>query len=261
MGGLEFDAEVAARLEAVYATRDVVLRRRLVRDALAAQPGDVVADVGCGPGFYVADLLHEVGDGGRVVGVEPAEAMRTLAAGRVAGRAGAEVREGEATSLPVGDASVDRAVAVQVLEYVPDVAAALRELHRVVRGGGRVVLWDVDWSTLSWHAQDEERMARVCALWDRHLVHRALPRTLALGLREAGFEDVEVQAHTFATQAMDPEAYGGSLPLMVVQFVSTLGESEAAEAQAWLQELRELDARGAYFFSVTQFCFTATRPA
>ncbi|MGH3421523.1 MAG: methyltransferase domain-containing protein [Pseudonocardiaceae bacterium] len=35
---------------------------------------------------------------------------------------------------------------MQVIECVPDVAAALAELHRVVRPGGRVVVWDVDWS-------------------------------------------------------------------------------------------------------------------
>jgi SAM-dependent methyltransferase len=48
--------------------------------------------------------------------------------------------------------SFDRALSVQVLEYVSDPAAALADLHRALRPGGRLVVWDVDWSTVSWHS-------------------------------------------------------------------------------------------------------------
>ena len=41
---------------------------------------------------------------------------------------------------------------MQVLEYVSDPAAALADLHRALRPGGRLVVWDVDWSTVSWHS-------------------------------------------------------------------------------------------------------------
>lgn len=52
---------------------------------------------------------------------------------------------------------------MQVLEYVADVGAALAELHRVVRPGGRVVVWDVDWSTAFWHSANPTRMEGVLA--------------------------------------------------------------------------------------------------
>ena len=54
--------------------------------------------------------------------------------------------------------SFDAALSVQVLEYVDDIAAALGEIHRALRPGGRVVLWDVDWATLSLQTADEARM-------------------------------------------------------------------------------------------------------
>ncbi|MEA2449910.1 MAG: hypothetical protein QOG63_1842, partial [Thermoleophilaceae bacterium] len=60
MDQLVFDERVAAQLEAFYRSRDVRRRRALVVDALAPQAGDVVLDVGCGPGFYVLDTLDRV---------------------------------------------------------------------------------------------------------------------------------------------------------------------------------------------------------
>jgi SAM-dependent methyltransferase len=171
----------------------------------------------------------------------------------------ASLLEGAATRLPLEDATFDRALSVQVLEYVADVDGALAELRRVLRPGGRVVIWDIDWSTLSWHSHDGERMARMLAAWDRHLADPVLPRTLAAALRRAGFTDVQRQAHVFETTAMDPETFGGNLPMIIRDYLGGLDDVDQDAATAWLAELRERDARGEYSFAFTQFCFTATR--
>ena len=259
MSQIAFDQRTAEQLEAMYRRRDVLRRRELVRDALACASGDRVIDVGCGPGFYVAELRDVVGPSGRIVGIDTSTAMLAVAARRSAGCDWVEFREAPATALPVESASFDRAFSVQVLEYVADVPAALAELHRVLRPGGRAVVWDVDWSTLSWHSRDPGRMARVLELWDRHLAHPALPRTLAPLLRGAGFADVRVEPHGFTTTAIDPETYGGTMLPMIEGFVSRLDPEAAVLAEEWAAEQRELDARGEYFFAVTQFCFQATR--
>ena len=154
MSQLEFDDDMALRIEALYRIGDAVRRRRIVREALGAVPGERVLDVGCGPGFYCAELAEEVGPAGSVVGVDSSPAMLQLAARRCAGYAGVELRPGEAVSLPVDDASFDAALCVQVLEYVPDPTVALAEMYRALRPGGRVVVWDIDWATVSLHALD-----------------------------------------------------------------------------------------------------------
>jgi arsenite methyltransferase len=257
---LVFDEETGKRLEALYRIGDSRRRRRLVRAALGAAPGERILDVGCGPGFYCAELLDEVGLGGSIVGLDGSPQMLALAKRRCAGHRNIEFAEADATALPVDDAGFDAALCVQVLEYVRDPSAVLAELHRALRPGGRVVLWDVDWATLSWHSADPERMRRVLDAWDEHLVHRSLPRTLAPALRAAGFADVAMQAHSFATASFDPDTYGAANVALIGNFVAGHNGVTQDEAAAWIDEQRRLGERGEFYFACLQFCFTAVRP-
>jgi arsenite methyltransferase len=233
----------------------MVRRRELVYEALGARPGDRVVDAGCGTGYYVAELLDQVGPAGSVVGVDASPQMLALAEQKTEGRPNVDLREGDVTGLPVEDADFDRALSVQVLEYVADLPAALGELHRVLRPGGRVVIWDVDWATLSWHSSDPDRMRRVLAAWDEHLSDPSLPRTLAAAMRRAGFADIAMQGHAFTSIDLGDESYAGSVVGLVPDFVGT------DEAREWQAEQRELAQRGEAYFAVTQFGFTGTRPA
>jgi arsenite methyltransferase len=254
---LVFDEAVAAQLDAFYRTRDVIRRRELALAALDAQPADSVVDIGCGPGFYVAALAEQAAN---VTGIDPSASMLAMAARKTEGNHNVTLLQAEAIPLPLEDASMDRALSVQVFEYIRDVPAALAEVYRVLRPGGRVVLWDIDWTTLSWHAGDAERMARMTQAWDRHLVHPALPQTLAPALRAAGFADVHCAAHVFCTTAVDPESFGGNLPKILASYLRGLDDIAEDDVAAWEADLRELDARGAYYFALTQCCFSATRP-
>src|SRR5262245_64392297 len=110
----------------------------------------------------------DVGPTGTVVGVDRSAQMLAAARKRSAGHENISFREGEATALPVDEESFDAALCVQVLEYVPDVVGALTEMHRALRPGGRVVVWDVDWSTVSLNSSDLVRNRRILDAWDGH---------------------------------------------------------------------------------------------
>ena len=260
MSQIEFDESTARRLEVLYGTRDVLRRRRLVRDALGAVPGERILDVGCGPGFYVAELLEQVGSDGSVVGIDGSQPMLAVAAHRSEGHDNVSFHEADATSLPVENASFDAALSVQVLEYVAEVPAALSEMYRALRAGGRLVVWDVDWATVSLHTTDLARTERILRAWDGHLAHPSLPQTLTAQLKAAGFDDVKLEGHTFATNELDPDTYGGFLVPFIAEFVVGRDGISEDEANAWEAEQRELAQRSEFFFSCTQFCFTATRP-
>jgi arsenite methyltransferase len=258
MSQLQFDEGLADRMEVMYRSRDYVRRRRLVYDALGAGAGHDVLDVGCGPGFYTAELLDVVADGS-LTAVDASPAMLAIAERRCAGHPNVEFHRAGATALPVVDAAFDRAVCVQVLEYVPEVDTALAELARALRPGGRAVVWDTDWATLSIHSAAPERMARTLAAWDRHLHDPWLPRTLAPRMRRAGFTDVTMTAHAFATTTFSPDDFGSAMLWLIEEHVAGVETIGPEGAAAWADEQRSLGASGEFYFSVTQCCFAATR--
>lgn len=261
MSELRFDSETARALEKAYHKRDMIRRRRLVREALHPAVGEYILDVGCGPGFYARELIDEVGEKGSVVAVDASPDMLALARQRCEGHTNVTFKEGDATALPVGDREFDAALCVQVMEYVPDPTRALEEMHRALRPGGRVVVWDTDWATVWWHSSDAARMRRVLGAWDEHLVHPSLPRTLGTHLRAVGFADVSVTGHSFATLDYDTESFAVTMLGMVADFVPGHCGVTGDEVAAWKTEQRDRAERGEFFFEGTQFCFTATKPA
>jgi arsenite methyltransferase len=256
---LAFDEQTGRRLEALYQIDDAVLRRELARTELAARPGERILDVGCGPGFFCAELLEEVGEHGWVTGLDASAEMLSLAKRRCAEHENIAFQQADATCLPVGDAGFDAALCVQVLEYVADCSKALAELYRALRPGGRVLVWDTDWATVSWHSADPSRMQRFLAVWDQHLAHPSLPRTLAPAMRSVGFERVHASAHTFAATAWDAGRFGVSLIELIADFAAGRDDLSDSDAHEWAAEQRALGERGEFFFAYTQFCFTGTR--
>jgi arsenite methyltransferase len=259
MSQMAFDEDEARAIEGVYRIREARHRRRTVRETLAVRTGERVLDVGCGPGFYCEELAAEVGPSGSVVGIDGSEAMIALASRRCAELPQVELRLADAVALAVAEADFDAALCVQVLEYVAEPRDGLAELHRALKPGGRVLVWDIDWATLS--MQGDELTRRVRRAWDEHLTHTSLPRTLAPSLRAVGFEDVRAKAHPLATVALDPETFGGAMLPLIAAFVGGRAGVGAEEAQAWLEAQRALDERGEYYFAVTQVCFTALKPS
>ena len=78
---------------------------------------------------------------------------------------GCELVEADALSLPLASGSHDAACLVQVLEYVSDPVAAVREAARIVRPGGAVLVADTDWDTQGFNVADRELGRRVMQAW------------------------------------------------------------------------------------------------
>lgn len=106
---------------------------------------DVVLDVGSGSGTDLLIAALEAGPGGHAIGLDMTEAMRAKAAAnaRALGLGNVELVDGNAERIPLPDESVDVVTSNGVINLVPDKAAAVGEIHRVLRPGGRVQIADI----------------------------------------------------------------------------------------------------------------------
>jgi len=130
---------------------DDLLRARAVTRLVS--PGLQVLDLGTGTGVLARELAEA---GLRVIAVDHSPAMLEAARAKLleAGIQGVELRQGEASRLPLADAEVDAAVAHMVLQYLASPLEALTEMARVVRPGGRVVVVDFVRHDREWMRQE-----------------------------------------------------------------------------------------------------------
>ena len=259
--GLKFDQETTRRVEALYLTPDVVAQRCQVLKALQLREGERVLDVGVGPGLLAHDMAVSVGPEGLVCGIDISEDMLAMARKRCADQPWTEYQRADATDLPYPDESFDAAVSTQVYEYVADIPAALAQLYRVTRPGGRVLVLDTDYGSLVIHTRDEARMKRVLSAWDEHFVHAGLPRILSGHLREAGFAIRQREVIPMFNPEYHDNTYAKRALGMMASFaVGRRGVSQD-EANAWLAEFSELGKQGKFFFSLNRYLFIADKPS
>ena len=115
--------------------RRLVQSSRRTVDALRLHPDWAVIEIGCGPGFFSPDLAASV-PRGRLVLLDLQADMFQLARERLAGFTNVGYVAGDAQALPLGDARFDAAFLATMLGEVPDRAACLDEVHRILRPGG-----------------------------------------------------------------------------------------------------------------------------
>jgi ubiquinone/menaquinone biosynthesis C-methylase UbiE len=128
----------------VEAPHPFITRERL-GEALAPRPGETVLELGPGTGYYSAGVAESLRPGGTLHVYDLQQEMldHTMRRARDRGVANLEPRQGDARSLPYADATFDAAYLVAVLGEIPDQDAALRELARVVKPDGRVVVGEL----------------------------------------------------------------------------------------------------------------------
>lgn len=143
---------------------------------------------------------------------------------------------------------------------MPDLEAAFDELARVVRPGGRVAVFDADWSTLTWHAADGARNDRVVEAFDAHCPHPRLARTIEARLEAHGFEVVDRAVHVHLDTDGSEGTVGTALANLVADFAVDDAGLDGAAVAAWIDDLGARADAGEYFFSFNQYLFVGERP-
>ncbi len=256
---LNFDAETTKILENAYQGADITRRRQASFDALCPAPGETILDIGCGNGLLTAELARAVGQKGRVIGIDPSDDMTAAAKARCRDYACVEFRTGVANALPFEDAMADKAVSMQVFEYVDDIDGAIADAMRCLKPGGRLVVSDLHFDTLIWFSDAPERMQAMISSWNRHFVSGSVPERLPALIKARGDKVDEVRSITLVDHQLKPDGIATMMLHLMRQFAVANAHVDPAVAQAWFDEQQSLAEAGRFFFSITQFIIIARK--
>lgn len=168
----------------------------LLLEMAGLDPGEEVLETACGSGLVTHRVARAVGPTGRVVGTDLSQGMldEAEAATAEADLPHVTFQRMNAESLDLPDASFDVVLCSLGLMYVPDPGAAIREMGRVLRPGGRAV-------AAVWGERSRCGWAEVFPIVDARVNTEVCPLFFQLGTRDtlrnhledAGFQDVEVR--------------------------------------------------------------------
>lgn len=128
----------------VEAPHPIISRDRL-RTVLAPLPGERLLEIGVGTGYYTLDMAEWIGPEGRIEIFDLQQEFLDHVSRRAGERGLTNVvpTQGDATALPYEDASIDAVALTAVLGEIPDPVAALREIRRVLKPGGRLIVGEL----------------------------------------------------------------------------------------------------------------------
>lgn len=218
---------------------------------LALQPGHHVLDVGCGTGEDARAMANLVAPGGRVVGIDGSQAMIAVARQRSENcDLPIEFATGDAHRLDFADDRFDASRADRIFMHLDEPAQALREMMRVTRPGGRVLVYEVDFETITVDHPDRARTRKIVQTWCDGFRNGWLGRHVPELFRAAGLQEVHITPATLwlryplAMQMIGPDT---------VERACAAGLLSAAEGEEWLRQVQEKYEAGLLFCTLSGF--------
>ncbi len=256
---VNFDAAAARDTDRSYLDPEIVNQRLLTIKALALKAGDSALDAGCGTGLLTELISAQVGQSGQVSGVDQSQSMLELAANRCDALGNVKLYQGNITGLDFEADSFDAASCIQTLLYVDDVEAAIRELYRVLKPGGRVGIIETDWHGLVINSPDYALTRVMADAWDSTVSSPNLPPLLNPLLRQAGFNAVRVQGIPVINDSYNESGYGASMIRYMAKNAIRQEVISRQQADHWIQQIMDLSEQQNFFFCVNRFLFTAVK--
>ena len=215
--------------------------KNTILEMMKPQAGSITADLGCGLGFDVRRLAKLVGPEGRAIGVDASLTLIESARAASEGFPAVEFIQGDIQSLPFASGFLHSCKVDRTLQHVERPDAALSEIFRTVRPGGRVVCAEPDWGTFAIEAPSlgdaEHPVARqVAQLWSQDIRNPRIGRDLRKLIEETGFVDLQVKETVLSTPTFESSEIVFDITQSALRLAASSGSNEPL---VWLAELRE----------------------
>jgi ubiquinone/menaquinone biosynthesis C-methylase UbiE len=171
--------------------------KKLTYEQMRIKPGQIVLDVGCGPGTDTIQLARQVSSSGQVIGVDY-DAKMIAEGEQRAQKAGVSAwvihKCADAIELPFGSDYFDSCRSERLFEHLLNPGKTLSEMVRVTKSGGWIVVLDSDWGTLSMDANEIETERRLVRFFSEHIVNNGYSgRQLYRLFKQQGLADISTQ--------------------------------------------------------------------
>jgi ubiquinone/menaquinone biosynthesis C-methylase UbiE len=214
---------------------------------LAISQGSAVIEAGCGTGAALSDILSVVGKTGRITGVDPTKAFVESARTRATKLAAPNTRyeTGDIRSIAAGNGEFDAAFCDKVLIHAGPAKAALTEMARVTRDGGRV-------GALEWlpffavSSSRPEALDAFNAIFRKACYDYFVSLNLARHFHSAGLKDIRTQAFLAHTDNLDAHPFWRAFIFQQMPMFVHVDLIDATTAQNLLGDLEMLNTKGEF---------------
>jgi ubiquinone/menaquinone biosynthesis C-methylase UbiE len=248
----EIEPERLERYELMFAWRPE--QEALIAPA-RIQEGQTVLDFGSGPGHLALELARRVGASGHVHGVDiNAEFVaRSRERAQEAGLASrVTFHHVTGDKVPLSDASIDRVICKNVLEYVPDLDGTLRELRRLQRTGALIHAIDSDWSFIVVEPWTPEVVVEFFRAAAPAFQEPNIGRKLRVALLRAGYRDIQIALEPI----VDTTGVTQVLLQSVASYIREFESLPVERIEELMAEVRSAAEAGEYLFAFPQFLLT-----
>ena len=236
-----------------------VCKRRSYQQ-LAIRSGASVLEIGCGNGIDATVLAGMTGPDGRVIGIDVSSTMLAAARGREVGSSSAVPGYvlNNASELAFPDETFDAVRADRVLQHTKDPAAVVREMARVTRTAGRIVVFEPDWETFVLWPGERDIIRSILNFWCDRIPSGWAGRSLYSAFRAAGLSDITTEPVNLvltnlplARRIFDLET--------TTSLAVRAGIVSSRDAEIWAEEQARADAAGQFFSSLTFYMVAGTK--
>jgi ubiquinone/menaquinone biosynthesis C-methylase UbiE len=251
--------DLVGRLDTMHALEFFRAYKQETFALMRLSSGAKAGDIGCGTGDDAHRMAEIVGASGRIVGFDVSEAMLGAARQRHGNVTNLSFVRSAADAIDTPANSLDAVRADRVLTHLADPCAALREMVRIVRPGGRIVVSEPDmpgcWVTNRYN----EISARIMRVIAASCVNPYVARDLYHHFQDSGLEDVGLMLRSLVLT--DPEPVQNILKFDVaMRAMIANGEMTSEEADRWLADFVQRRDRHRFLAGVTIFIVSGTKP-